>query len=182
MNMTNILAQVAAGLSTLFLFLSTRTGTTHRLYLFQAVDATFSAIGYLLLGGWTGAAMNLIAAGRNLLSSRGSLTRSVTIAVAGIQVIAGLAVNRSGLNGLLPIVASTSYTLTSLMAQDKITWARWSLMLNLGLWLVYNLLVGAWVGALSMAFLMCSTAWTMCRDSQSRDLTKHADSVRMGEK
>ena len=69
------------------------------------------ALGNGVLGGTTGAVTTLISAIRNFLVYKGWINWPVKILISALLIGLGLAFNTNGLWGILPLIATVSYTL-----------------------------------------------------------------------
>lgn len=144
------------------LLISTFSKTKSKMLLLQVGDALFNSIGSLLIGGYSGFVTNLIAGIRNLVNSRGKSNKYVNLLFMFAIFTIGLCVNRNGLIGLLPIVASLEYTLCSYLVKSAQS-LRLVLVVNIILWGIYDLVIGLYTAFIIDVIILLVTLFNVIR-------------------
>ena len=123
-----------------------------RVFFFQFIASGFTTVSCLILQAYTGAVSMLQCTVRNLLVSRGKYSRRTMLTFCVLSVALALPANTRGLLGLLPIVATVQYTACSYYAAT-IRAVRWSVLINVLLWTLYNLAVWDFSSAVSNSIM-----------------------------
>lgn len=128
-----------------------------RLMLFRTLNEAFFAVQYILLGAYTGAAMNLVGCIRNLIFahsvSHGKSTVLSRIVFCVMFTVAGIC-TWGGLSSLLIIFAKVLST--AAYGSKRTGRIRILIFTTSMCWLVYNLFVSSYTGALCEALTLCS--------------------------
>lgn len=149
-----------AGMS--LLLISTFSKTKSKMLLLQVGDALFNSIGSLLIGGYSGFITNLLAGIRNLVNSKGKSNKYINILFMILILVIGLCVNRNGLIGLLPILASLEYTLCSYLVKSA-QGLRLVLVVNIVLWGTYDLTIGLYTAFIIDIVICLVTIFNLIR-------------------
>ena len=112
---------------------------------------------YILLGAWTGAALDFISVIRNFLFYRfvkkGRSTTPVILTFGAFVIATGF-FTYDGIISLLPIGSKILTTVSYGMKNEK--WLRLITLPSCILWIIYNLFVGSWAAALTDAITLVS--------------------------
>ena len=128
----------------------------HIVLLKLSSELTFS-IQYILLGAWTGAVLDFISVIRNFLFYRfvkKGISTTPVILVFGAFVIATGFFTFDGIISLLPIGSKLLTTVSYGMKKEK--WLRLITLPSCVLWIIYNLFVGSYAGALTDGITLAS--------------------------
>ena len=128
----------------------------HIVLLKLSSELTFS-IQYILLGAWTGAVLDFISVIRNYLFYRlvkKNISTTPVIIVFGLFVIVTGFITFDGFISLLPIGSKLLTTVSYGMKNEK--WLRLITLPSCILWIIYNLFVGSWAGAVTDAITLMS--------------------------
>ena len=132
--------------------------------LFRTVNELLFAIQYLLLGAYTGMAMDLIGCLRNQLFAsqikRNKSTLLTQIIFCIIFLIGGIA-TWSGYISILAITAKLLSTVAYSLKNTKIL--RLIILTTSSCWLVYNAMVSSWAGVLCEVFTLSSIVISLFR-------------------
>lgn len=109
-----------------------------KMLLFQSIETGLNLFKNLFLGGYSGTLTQGFALLRNLLGHKGKLSKQASILIIAAQLIVGIALNREGVWGFIPIFASTSYS-WGLYKLRETQALRWLFISNLSLWLIYEI-------------------------------------------
>lgn len=139
--------------SALFI-VSIRQVEKSRVFLFQAIETSINIVKNIVLGGFSGAVTQVFALIRNVALTRGYSSWWLTVVLSICQLIGGIMVNQHGWLGLLPMIASISYTVVSFSTTDILT-TKYALFWNISMWMVYDVVILDWVAvAMSVVFLV----------------------------
>lgn len=122
---------------------STFQNTKRKLLIFQTGDCFFHMIASYILGGFSGAIVSGFAFLRNILVFIGLTSKYITWIVIAMMVTIGFYLNKEGIIGLLPIIASVEYSYVILSNGFTTTGIKKALAINLMLWLVYSIMIKA---------------------------------------
>lgn len=139
--MSFIIANIFSAIGTFFLAYSTFLKTKNNMLKYQIFDSMFNALGNVFIGSFTGALSNVITIIRNLLNTKGKMTKSLNLFICILVVIIGLLINTNGIIGLLPIIASVQYTISTYTTKTA-QGLRYALILNLCFWFIHDLSLG----------------------------------------
>lgn len=115
------------------------------------------SIQYILLGAWTGAVLDLISVIRNFLFYKfvkKGISTTPVIVVFGVFVVVTGFVTFDGVMSLLPIGSKLLTTVSYGMKNEK--WLRIITLPSCILWIIYNLSVGSYAGALTDTMTLAS--------------------------
>lgn len=142
-------AQFLALLGAVLFFLSYQCKTNRKLYMLQFFSYVFYTIHFFLLGAMTGSISYLLNLARSLfLAGKWSFARSNKMCVILCSLQTAVAViTWGGWISLLPVCANLASTIGGYTHNaQKIRIA--TMVFNSPLWIIYNLIVGSWVGVL----------------------------------
>lgn len=106
----------------------------------QAAEVILNIAKNIMLGGYSGAMVQVFALLRNYFGSRETKSKTIFLFLILGQVTLGYLVNNKGLIGYLPILASTSFTAT-IMLTNKAQHLRLALIANGLLWFSYYVIL-----------------------------------------
>ncbi len=132
----------------------------------QIGDTLFGMVANIALYAYAALVISIVCFIRNILSYKNKLTKNITVILLIISVIIGLYANNLSYIGLLPIIASASYTICIYATKNE-QQMRWALTINMILWFVHNLYVQAYPSAIAN-ILLC--AWTFLQIYKNRAL------------
>ena len=154
-----ILAQIFGLLGALSMLLSLWQNTRNKVLSLLILDSLFYFIQYILLGAFSGAFTNIIGIIRTIMfkgKDKYKLLQSklfLTIIII-IYITVGI-ITYDGITSIFPIVASILYSVV--LWQDNVKNIRIGTSLMILSWIIYNLCVGAYVGALIEGILFISS-------------------------
>lgn len=174
-----IISEAAGALGIAANFISFQCKKQKTLLWYRTATEMFFALQYLLLGAYTGLAMNLIGSLRNIVFvaevKRGKNTVPARIAFSLLfLVFAGLTFAgwQSALSGAAKVISTFSYGCSNL------TIVRLLALVTGGSWFAYNFTVGSWAGCVCEAMTLLSALIGLFRIDLPRLLAK----ARMREK
>lgn len=127
------------------------------LIMWQVLDIIFNMSSNLVLHAYAALASNSIGLVRNFLAYKGKLSRNITYTLFVLTIVLGVWNNNLGLIGWLPIIASSSYTICMYTTKND-QQMRWALVPNLTMWVIHDLYVQAYPGAVINTILSIWTA------------------------
>ena len=130
----------------------------------QIGDTLFGIVANIALSAFAALVISIICFIRNILSYKDKLTKNITYLLLLISVTFGLYANNLAIIGLLPIIASASYTICIYITKNE-QQMRWALTINMILWFVHNLYVQAYPSAIANIILCW---WTFMQIYKNR--------------
>ena len=156
--MTQFIAQTIGIIALLFVLLSFQKNSRYLILLFLIIAQILFTIHFGLLGAWTGAAMNGVAAIRtyifNQRESKQWSNKQVWLYLFVVLFWVFGIVTWSGYYSILPILAMT---IDSFAVWNKETKSiRMFMLIPRPLWLTYNFTVGSYAGMITEIFVLFS--------------------------
>ena len=105
----------------------------------QTIQIGFLIVSNVILGGITGAIINLISCIRNIICYKDRLGKKEKIILVVISTVLSLYFNNLGIIGLLPLISTVSYTL--LMDMKDVIKFKILIIFTLILWLLYDIYI-----------------------------------------
>lgn len=130
--------------------------------LYQVGDTLFGSFACIMLSAYAALVISIICLIRNILSYKNKLTQNYTMILTILGIITGLCVNNLGMVGLLPIIASASFTICIYITKNE-QQMRYALVVNMLLWFVHNAYVQAYPSAVA-CIVICF--WTLYQIKQ----------------
>ena len=124
----------------------------------QIGDTLFGIVANIALSAFAALVISIVCFIRN------KLTKNITIFLLIVSVIVGLYANNLALIGLLPIIASASYTICIYITKNE-QQMRWALTVNMLLWFIHNIYVQAYPSAIANIVLCL---WTFMQIFKNR--------------
>ena len=149
-----VLAQIFAFLSSLCLLVSFWQRKRKKILFFQTLDSTFDIIQYSLLGAYTGSLISLLGATRAYTFSKTN-NKFFLFLFLLLYVIASI-ITFNGLISFLPLIAALVYTIVTWNKKEKNI--RIFSILVFFLWLIYDILVKAYISSITDIILIVSNS------------------------
>lgn len=131
----------------------------------QIGDTLFGIMANITLRAYAALVISIICFIRNILSYKNKLTKNITYILLITSVVIGLYANNLGTIGLLPIIASASYTVCIYVTKNE-QQMRYALIINMILWFVHNLYVQAYPSAVANIILCFWTGVQIIRNQK----------------
>lgn len=164
--LAQILAVVAFGLDTLAMQCKRKSGI---LIMGIASNMTY-ALEYAFLGAWTGAISLAIGTVRNItyfIFEKKELKPNIYVLVIFISLLIGAGVYTwENVSSLLPMIAIITWTVASW--QDNTKWMRIAEIMICIMWIIYDLLVGAYTSCLTEFIILSSAAIGLFRHDRKK--------------
>ena len=122
----------------------------------QIWDSIFGLLASFVLFSYSSFTTEILCLLRNSLAYNKKLTKLITLALVIACVIIGLYANNRGIFGLFPIIGFSGYTLSMYWAKND-QQMRYSLIINLSIWLLHDFYIQAYPSA-TMDVSLC--IWT----------------------
>lgn len=156
---TFIIAQIFGLLGALSMLLSSWQKTRKRVLVLITLDSIFYFIQYLLLGALSGALSNIIGIIRTTIfmnkEKNKLLQKDITLyLIITLYIIIGI-FSYDGIISMFPVIVSILYSV--ILWQDNIKTIRIGTVIMILSWVIYNISVGAYVGALIETILFISS-------------------------
>lgn len=117
-----------------------------RIIFVQTIQIMITIVGNVILGGITGAIINVICCIRNILCYKEKLSKTVQIILIVLSVIFSLIFNDLGLIGLLPLISTVIYTIF-MNIQDVVKF-KILIMVTTFMWFIYDFTILAYSAAI----------------------------------
>jgi hypothetical protein len=152
-----IIGNIFSLLSAICIAISVIKKSKKDLMYWQIGDTFFGIMANIALSAFAALVISIICFIRNILSYKNRLTKNITCILLVVSVVVGLYANNLAMIGLLPIIASASYTICIYITKNE-QQMRWALIANMLLWFIHNLYVQAYPSAVANIVLCVWTA------------------------
>lgn len=132
----------------------------------QTLQILCFTISDLILGGFTGAVINLISIVRNILCYKDKLTNISKTILILLSVILSLLFNNLGFLGLLPLISTVAYTcFMSIKSTIKL---KLLIIFTMVMWLIYDILIRSYTSAVFDLFNILANTITIYQLSHKK--------------
>lgn len=152
-----IIGNIFSLLSAICIAISVIKKSKKDLMYWQIGDTFFGIMANIALSAFAALVISIICFIRNILSYKNRLTKNITCILLVVSVVVGLYANNLAMIGLLPIIASASYTICIYITKNE-QQMRWALIANMLLWFIHNFYVQAYPSAVANIILCVWTA------------------------
>ena len=154
-----LVAQFLGVLSMISMMLSSWQLKRKKILFYLIFDNIFCFIQYILLGAYNGAFTNVIGVFRTIVFTKKGTTKfyktnNILYIILTLYAIVGILTYKSIL-GLFPTIASLFYAIV--LWQEKSKNIRIGTSIMLFMWLLYNIFVGAYIGAICEGVMLISS-------------------------
>ena len=112
----------------------------------QTIQIGLFILSNLLLGGITGAIINIFSCVRNILCYRDKLDLKAKVILILLSVTISIMFNNLGFIGLLPVISTVTYII--LMNTKDIIKFKWLNVFTMFTWLIYDLVIKSYTSAI----------------------------------
>lgn len=161
--MTIIISNVIALIGSSFMVYSGVFKNKNKILLIQSIECILLAISNFILGGITGAIINLLGIVRNYLCTKNKLNISAKIVITVLAVGLSISFNNLGLLGYLPVISTISYIW--LMTLKKVQHFKLLIIFTMILWVIYDLMIKSYTSAIFSALTIITNLLTL-KDSK----------------
>lgn len=169
-----IVGEIFSLLAALCLAYSTFSNKKNKLIFWQAVNAIFYGLSNLFLGAYSAVVTNILTLFRNTLQVKHRLNRNFTIIICLLMAIVGIIFNNKAWLGLLPIIASVTYTICVYIL-DSAQQMRIALVINLVQWVIFDFLVKAYPMFIMDIIIIVVTLINIARYREKKDNNKNIE-------
>lgn len=134
---------------------------------FQIISQVFYAAGSIILKGYSSTVQNLVAILRNLAAIRNIRSKAAEWTLILLGVVLGIVFNNRGLIGWLPIIANLEYSVAIFRFRDSVSRLKYSLILNVVMYGVFNVLIMNYIGAAANAVVIVTTSASLIKEYRS---------------
>lgn len=139
-------SQILSLIASIIFLIAIQQKTVKKLFIYDTIQLVINVFVNLLLKGYSGAVVQSIAVLRGVLKAKSKLNYQSGILIITLQIIFGFLFNNHGIIGLLPIIASVSYSIV-LMLSENILFIKLNLVINLILWTIYSFCIHDVIGS-----------------------------------
>ena len=167
-NLSLLLGNGCSLLATLSnMFASTRK-TARSVLLVQSLGQVFYFLCGLFLKAYSGAVQNALSIVRNFAAMGKKKSKWVEWALIAAGVVLGVVFNNRGLAGWLPIVGNLEYSLAVFRFRDNERMLKAALVVSLLIFVVFNLIIGNYVGAVADTVVAVTTVANLWRTREKK--------------
>ena len=155
--MDNLLAQIIGFGGTALTIIAYQQNKRKKILLCTVISAALFAIHYIILGAYTGAIMNILAASRSLVfmnNTKKWAKSKIWVAVFMIVYTVACVLTWDKWYSVLPLIAMLLTTVSNWFQSEKKI--RFLTFPSSPCWLVYNVLNGSFAGVITEIFVMSS--------------------------
>lgn len=131
-----IIANIIALVASTLMVISGLIKNKKKVLYIQTIQIGLTVISNLILGGITGALINIVSFFRNIVYYKNKLTFKNKIFLITISLVLTIIFNDYGILGLLPLISITSYTL--LMSIDDLVKFKLLIIFTMIVWGIYD--------------------------------------------
>lgn len=154
----NVISMIAA----CFLAASCVSRDNRRVFLYQCMESLLIAVASIFFASYAAVITMSLSALRNYLVSCGKYSRGVMIAFVTVSTTLGIVFNMRGWLGLMPVLATTEYAVCCYCIRGVLA-TKWSILINILLWVIYSFLILDFSTAISNAVLFLLDAAVLVR-------------------
>lgn len=134
----------------------------------QILSQVFYGVGSVLLRGYSSTAQNVVAILRNLAAIKNLQNKIIEWILILLGVVLGIAFNNRGLIGWLPIVSNFEYSVAVFRFRDKEKWLKAAFLVNMLLYVIFNVIIFNYVGAVANLIVLVTTAVSLLRGTAQK--------------
>ncbi len=138
--MNIVIGNLVSLLAAVFTAMASWTRDTQKTYVYQTLQCSLLALANVFFTSWSGIAVLLLCAVRNILTAKGKLTLPVSLFFVGLLVLVGFFVNNLGAIGWIVTAATILYTIGALIFHSE-RMIKINIFVNLLLWIIYDFLI-----------------------------------------
>lgn len=152
-----ILVQGIGAIGIIASILSFQCKEHKKLLIFKTANEFFFAIQYLLLGAYTGVAMNIIGCTRNLIFTKMVEKKKSTVLMRVIFSVIFMAFTVFTWSGLKSVLAGGAKVLSTVAyGSSNTAFVRCLILITSLAWFIYNFAVGSYSGCVNEFLTICS--------------------------
>lgn len=134
----------------------------------QTVSQFFYAASSIALKGYSSTVQNIVAVFRNYAAIKNIKNKVLEWILVLAGVILGIIFNNRGLLGYLPIIANFEYSIAVFKLKDNEKTLKIAFIINMIMYIVFNIVIMNYVGALSCAIIALTTLISLYKTSKEK--------------
>lgn len=154
-----ICGNIVALIASMLMVYSGSVNNRKKIIYIQTVQILAFTLSNLILGGFTGAIVNLISLVRNVLCYKDKLTNDKKLILILFCIIFSLCFNNLGFLGLLPLISTVVYT--CFMDVKNTIKLKLLIIFTMILWLIYDTLIRSYTSAIFDVFSIIANSVTI---------------------
>lgn len=154
-----ICGNIVALIASMLMVYSGSVKNRKKIIYIQTVQILAFTLSNLILGGFTGAIVNLISLVRNILCYKDNLTNDKKLILILLCITFSLLFNNLGFLGLLPLISTVVYT--CFMDVKNTIKLKLLIIFTMVLWLIYDTFIRSYTSAVFDAFNIIANAVTI---------------------
>ncbi len=154
-----ICGNIVALIASMLMVYSGSVNNRKKIIYIQTVQILAFTLSNLILGGFTGAIVNLISLARNILCYKDKLTNDKKLILILFCIIFSLCFNNLGFLGLLPLISTVVYT--CFMDVKNTIKLKLLIIFTMILWLIYDTLIRSYTSAIFDVFSIIANSVTI---------------------
>ena len=165
-----ICGNIVALIASMLMVYSGSVNNRKKIIYIQTVQILAFTLSNLILGGFTGAIVNLISLVRNVLCYKDKLTNDKKLMLIILSIIFSLWFNNLGFLGLLPLISSVVYT--CFMDVKSTIKLKSLIIFTMVLWLIYDTFIRSYTSAIFDFFSIIANIVTIYQLYHKNKVTK----------
>lgn len=129
----------------------------------QIVSQFFYAASSIALKGYSSTVQNVVAVFRNFAAMKNVKSKVLEWSLILAGVVLGIVFNNRGLLGWLPIIANLEYSISVFRLKDNEKGLKLAFIINMVMYVIFNIVIMNYVGAVSCAVIAITTAVSLIR-------------------
>lgn len=148
--------------------ISSTRKTAKGMLLFQSLSQVIYFGCALILRGYSAAVQNVVSIIRNMVAIKNIKSKVIEWVLIVLGVILGIVFNNRGIIGLIPVLGNLQYTLAIFYLKDNQKLFKLSFLLSLIGFVIFNLAIFNFVGAIADAVVSVTTIIALIKGNKKK--------------
>lgn len=148
--------------------ISSTRKTAKGMLLFQSLSQVIYFGCALILRGYSAAVQNVVSIIRNMVAIKNIKSKVIEWVLIVLGVILGIVFNNRGIIGLIPVLGNLQYTLAIFYLKDNEKLFKLSFLLSLIGFVIFNLAIFNFVGAIADAVVSVTTIIALIKGNKKK--------------
>lgn len=148
--------------------ISSTRKTAKGMLLFQSLSQVIYFGCALILRGYSAAVQNVVSIIRNMVAIKNIKSKVIEWVLIVLGVILGIVFNNRGIMGLIPVLGNLQYTLAIFYLKDNEKLFKLSFLLSLIGFVIFNLAIFNFVGAIADAVVSVTTIIALIKGNKKK--------------
>ena len=148
--------------------ISSTRKTAKGMLLFQSLSQVIYFGCALILRGYSAAVQNVVSIIRNMVAIKNIKSKVIEWVLIVLGVILGIVFNNRGIIGLIPVLGNLQYTLAIFYLKDNEKLFKLSFLLSLIGFIIFNLAIFNFVGAIADAVVSVTTIIALIKENKKK--------------